>query len=163
MLNGSLHTTFGWMIHVGPETNPRMLRNFPMQANGAEMLRLACCLTTEAAIRGAAPVHDGLVVEAPLDELDEAVRVTQEAMGKASELVLGGFRLRTDVKLFRYPERFEDECGREMWHIVSNILAELESSSSNSSCINNVPRGNPDYPGDRGYLEGPGYLRAAEK
>jgi DNA polymerase-1 len=43
LLLGYLRTVFGWTIHVGPETNPRMLRNFPMQANGAEILRLACC------------------------------------------------------------------------------------------------------------------------
>jgi hypothetical protein len=39
MLHGSLHTVFGWTVHVGEEPNPRSLRNFPMQANGAEMLR----------------------------------------------------------------------------------------------------------------------------
>ena len=43
MLTGKIHTTFGWRISVGNESNPRSLRNFPMQANGAEMLRLACC------------------------------------------------------------------------------------------------------------------------
>jgi DNA polymerase I-like protein with 3'-5' exonuclease and polymerase domains len=41
MLHGYLETVFGWRVHVGPDTNPRSLRNFPMQANGAEMLRLA--------------------------------------------------------------------------------------------------------------------------
>jgi len=41
MLTGSLHTVFGWHVHVGENPNPRSLRNFPMQANGAEMLRLA--------------------------------------------------------------------------------------------------------------------------
>jgi hypothetical protein len=35
---------------AGPQVaNGRSLRNFPMQANGAEMLRLACCLGTEKA------------------------------------------------------------------------------------------------------------------
>jgi hypothetical protein len=43
MLHGSLHTVFGWHIHVDENANPRSLRNLPMQANGAEMLRLACC------------------------------------------------------------------------------------------------------------------------
>src|SRR5262245_10928354 len=46
VLTGKLHTVFGWQIHVGADTNPRALRNFPMQANGAEMLRLACCIAT---------------------------------------------------------------------------------------------------------------------
>src|SRR5262249_45247249 len=47
ILTGALATVFGWRVHVSGETNPRALRNFPMQANGAEMLRLACCLATE--------------------------------------------------------------------------------------------------------------------
>src|SRR5262249_24091352 len=47
MLRRSLHTVFGWHVHAGAGVNPRSLRNFPMQANGAEMLRLACCLATE--------------------------------------------------------------------------------------------------------------------
>jgi DNA polymerase I len=39
MTRGYLPTVFGWRIHVGADSNPRMLRNFPMQANGAEMSR----------------------------------------------------------------------------------------------------------------------------
>jgi hypothetical protein len=38
MLLGVIHTVFGWPIHAGVQPNPRSLRNFPMQANGAE-----CC------------------------------------------------------------------------------------------------------------------------
>jgi len=51
MLNGSIHTVFGWTQHVGPSVNPRSLRNFPMQANGAEMLRLACIFATERGVQ----------------------------------------------------------------------------------------------------------------
>jgi DNA polymerase I-like protein with 3'-5' exonuclease and polymerase domains len=47
MLTGGLHTAFGWRVHVPEVANVRSLRNFPMQANGAEMLRLACCRATE--------------------------------------------------------------------------------------------------------------------
>src|SRR5262249_30715463 len=42
MLRGYLETVFGWRVHVGKDANPRSLRNFPLQANGAEILRLAC-------------------------------------------------------------------------------------------------------------------------
>ena len=48
MLHGSLHTVFGWHAHRR-DTNPRSLRNFPMQANGAEMLRLAAAWPPSAA------------------------------------------------------------------------------------------------------------------
>src|SRR4029077_19814601 len=47
---GSIYSVFGWSLHLGVGANPRALRNFPMQANGAEMLRLACFLGTRACI-----------------------------------------------------------------------------------------------------------------
>ena len=47
ILTGRLSTVFGWPIHVTDNARPTALRNYPMQANGAEMLRLACCLATE--------------------------------------------------------------------------------------------------------------------
>ena len=58
MSKSSLHTVFGWTIHIGEDSNPRSLRNYPMQGNGAEMLRLACCIGTERGIEVCAPVHD---------------------------------------------------------------------------------------------------------
>ncbi len=122
MLYSSLHTVFGWVVHVGADANPRSLRNFPMQANGAEMLRLACMFAVDAGILVCAPVHDAVLIEAPLDQLDSAVASTQQLMARASEIVLGGFRLRSDAKLVRYPDRYSDERGVEMWGAV---MAEL--------------------------------------
>ncbi len=127
MLFGGIWTVFGWRIQIGDSPNPRSIRNFPMQANGAEMLRLACCLATEAGIRVCAPVHDALLVEAPLDELSETVERTQELMGRASEIVLNGFRLRTDAEIFSYPDRYEDSRGTEMWDRVQRTLSSLRS------------------------------------
>ena len=42
MLLGVIHTVFGWPVRIGSQVNPRSLRNFPMQAKGDEMLRIAC-------------------------------------------------------------------------------------------------------------------------
>ena len=47
MLTCRLRTCFGWQVHVTADTRPTSLRNFPMQAAGAEMMRLAACLATE--------------------------------------------------------------------------------------------------------------------
>src|SRR3954469_3403663 len=98
MLLNRLHTVFGWTIRVGPDANPRSLRNFPCQANGAEMLRLACCLATEGGISVCAPIHDALLVEAPVHSIRDVVARTQGVMAEASEVVLGGFRLRTEAR-----------------------------------------------------------------
>ena len=126
MLHGKLWTVFGWEIHVGPNVNPRSLQNFPMQANGAEMLRLACCFATERGIRVCAPIHDAILIEAPLDELEEAVKEAQKAMADASKLVLDGFTLRTDAYLIQYPDHYEDPRGQEMWQTVWGIVNKVE-------------------------------------
>jgi hypothetical protein len=122
ILTGQLQTVFGWTVHVGPGANPRSLRNFPMQGNGAEMLRLACCLATERGIRVCAPVHDALLVEGAADEIETVVADTQEVMQQASELVLPGFSLRTEAKIVRYPDRYTDPRGKRMWDTVWGLL-----------------------------------------
>jgi DNA polymerase-1 len=124
MLTGSLHTVFGWRVHVGENQNPRALRNFPMQANGAEMMRLAACLATERGIEVCAPVHDAFLICAPLNCLEADVAAMRACMAEASRIVLGGFEIRTDVKIFRYPERFTDERGAVMWQRVMNLIAQ---------------------------------------
>ena len=125
-LHNHLETVFGWTLHLGPKVTSRSLRNFPMQANGAEMLRLACCLATERGVRVCAPVHDAILIEAPLDQLEDAVEDAQQAMADASAIVLDGFILRSDVRRIRDPERYEDERGQHMWHTVWEVLNELQ-------------------------------------
>ncbi|MBT5654192.1 MAG: DNA polymerase I [Alphaproteobacteria bacterium] len=124
MLTSKLYTVFGWTVHVGEKSNPRSLRNFPMQANGAEMLRLACILATEKGIKVCAPVHDAILIEAPLQNLDFSVSETQDAMAEASSIILAGFKLSTDAEVVQYPDRYMDEGGQSMWDIVTRILAE---------------------------------------
>lgn len=124
VLGGRLWAGFGWQIHTRDEINDRSLRNFPMQANGAEMLRIACILLTEADIKVCAPVHDALLIEAPLDELDQAIATTKSLMQEASRLVLNGFELGSDVKEVRYPDRYMDKRGVVMWNKVMNLVGE---------------------------------------
>ena len=122
MLHGRLWTSFGWTIHIKSDPNPRFLQNFPMQANGAEMLRLGCCLAIERGIKVCAPVHDAILIEAPLDEIEQAAKETQRAMADASAIVLDGFRLNTDAKIIKFPDRYMDDRGTSMWERVLRIL-----------------------------------------
>ena len=126
MLTGSLHTVFGWRVRVPADSNDRSLRNFPMQANGAEMLRLACCLGTERGIEVCAPVHDAVLIVAPLDRLDADIRRMQGAMREASRVVLKEFELGTDAYVVRHPDRFMDERGTVMWRRVMTLLDRAE-------------------------------------
>jgi DNA polymerase I-like protein with 3'-5' exonuclease and polymerase domains len=122
MLTGSLHTAFGWRVHIGENSNPRSLRNFPMQANGAEMLRLAACLATERGVEVCAPVHDAALICAPLERLEGEIGRMQAAMGEASRTVLDGFELGTDVAITAAPDRYMDGRGRVMWERVTALL-----------------------------------------
>jgi DNA polymerase-1 len=127
MLHGQLWTVFGWTVHTGTDPNPRFLRNFLMQANGAEMLRLACCLLVETGINVCAPVHDAVLIEAPLDQLDAVVAQAQAILAQASAIVLDGFLLRSETELVRHPDRYRDPRGVVMWDTVISILTALEA------------------------------------
>jgi hypothetical protein len=126
MLKGFLPSVFGWRVHVGEQSNPRSLRNFPMQANGAEMLRLACCFATERGVEVCAPAHDAVLICAPFDRLDADVAAMQTAMAEASKTVLGGLELASDVKIVRWPDRYMDERGTVMWIKVLKLLNRAE-------------------------------------
>ena len=62
-----LETAFGWRMVWPPgfevDRRERTARNFPMQANGAEMMRLAAAMAVEAGLMICAPVHDALLLE----------------------------------------------------------------------------------------------------
>ena len=135
MLLGRLETVFGWPIHVGPSADParganaRSLANFPCQAHGAEMLRLACCMLVEAGIGLCAPVHDAVVVEGPADTIDEVVAQARGIMAEASKIVLGGFEIGTDAEIVKYPDRYVDEAGADFWNTVTRLAGPVPTST----------------------------------
>ena len=88
------------------------------------MLRIACILLTRAEIRICAPVHDALLIEAPLNELDAAIETTQELMREASRIVLCGFELASDAKVVRHPHRYMDDRGLAMWSTIMELIEE---------------------------------------
>jgi DNA polymerase-1 len=120
-LTGQLATVFGWRIHVTGTSRPTSLRNYPMQSNGAEMLRIACCLATERGIEVCAPVHDALLIEAPAGEITDAVTVTRTAMAEASRMVID-VEVPTDVEIVQWPGRYADPRGAVMWARVTELL-----------------------------------------
>jgi hypothetical protein len=121
-MNGKLWTVFGWPLHAESGDGDRTARNFPMQANGAEMMRLAACYMTEAGLTVCAPVHDAFLIEADDAELEGAVRLARDCMARASSDVLSGFTLRTDATIYRHPDRYMDGRGETMWNTVEQLL-----------------------------------------
>lgn len=126
MLTGRLSTVFGWTVRVASTTRPTALRNYPMQANAAEMLRLGACLATEAGIQVCAPVHDALLIEADTDQIDEVIERTRAAMAQASATVLGGVEIGVDADTVVWPDRYADPRGAQMWETVTRLIGVAE-------------------------------------
>jgi DNA polymerase family A len=124
LLANEQQTVFGWTHRFKQRPKINSVRNFDMQANAAEMLRLACCLGTEDRILICAPIHDALLIMAPLDRLDEDVARMRAHMEEASRVVLGGFRLRSNQHVFPYPERYSDPQGRGQF-MLETVLKRL--------------------------------------
>jgi DNA polymerase-1 len=131
-----LNTLFGWQINVPNDVNPRSLRNFPMQANAAEMLRIACILMVRRGIQLCAPVHDAVLIEAAEETIEQQVAIAQECMEQASMIVLEDFKLSSDAKIIRFPGRFLDGDAEPFWNTVMAIYEKVKAASDESSNTN---------------------------
>ena len=128
-LRGEVRSRRGWRLKVNRRTKWRTLVNFPVQSAGADILQLACCLSTEAGIDVCAPVHDALLIQSSVAEIERTVEATRHVMAQASRSVLSGFELRTDADVVRHPARYFDEGGKAMWDKIVGILETIGSSN----------------------------------
>jgi len=128
--SGMMRTVFGWQCATGiSELNGRSIRNWPIQSTCADMFRLAYVWGTRHGLVLIAPVHDAVLLEAPEDRIEHDVALMREIMRRASRVILnptadGTFELRTDAKIIRYPDRFTDPRGTELWETVLKLLDE---------------------------------------
>ncbi len=126
-LERELTAAFGWrrLVERKPDAKTlRSLRNFPVQANGSEMLRLACIFAAETGVKLNAPLHDALLIEADAEEIDNHVHRCREAMHTASSAVLNGFVLGVDCQIIRYPDHYPVNGSQLLWDEVNRLLDE---------------------------------------
>jgi hypothetical protein len=121
-----LVSVFGWKRRLGPDTRPRSLRNWPIQSASATMLQLAIVAGVMAGIQIVAPIHDAVLILAPLNRLQEDADHMAHLMVRASEVVTGGFPLRVDQSFVRWPDRYMDKRGVAMWVKAMQALEQLE-------------------------------------
>jgi DNA polymerase-1 len=135
LFRGRLWTRFGWQTQTryrkptdkdNGDPNIRSLSNFPCQGNAADMLRFAASFICEDGVQLDATVHDAVLIEAGYDDIDSAVYLARRAMNRASELVLYGFKLRTDFEVIQWPERYRDDRGAAFFDEMMTRLAERQ-------------------------------------
>ncbi|MDC3116094.1 DNA polymerase [Alphaproteobacteria bacterium] len=132
LLGLKLETCFGWPIQVeAGHVKANTFLNWPMQAHGAEMMRIACVLAVERGLKLCAPIHDALLIEAQNDQIDADVTKLKECMSEASEGVLGNGKIcQVDAEIVKYPDRYMDEQGQEMWDKIMILLAKGQGQLS---------------------------------
>jgi len=127
---GIMRTCFGWQCATGIlEFNERSIRNWPIQATGADILRIAIILGIRHGIELLAPVHDAVLIQAPIERIETDVARMEQIMRRASRIVLNSTmddtrELRTDAKIICYPDRYSDPRGAEIWDWVLARLTE---------------------------------------
>src|SRR6266536_2009594 len=94
MLEREMKTVLGWPIRISTSPNRRTLYNFPMQGNGAEMLRLAAQRLCEVGLVPSMLVHDGILLEL---RSEEEMAHAIEIMRWAGREVCYGMNIDVDV------------------------------------------------------------------
>jgi DNA polymerase I len=142
-----LRTRLDWRLHISEVVDskreferqkkpsnvltPNSIRNFPVQSNAAEILRLAVILATEAGVRIVATLHDALLIEAPMNEIEDHIAIARRAMQDASATILVNqhtgmrYALRVDDTIIRAPDHFRDENPSSWWEELRSMLISL--------------------------------------
>jgi DNA polymerase I-like protein with 3'-5' exonuclease and polymerase domains len=122
-----MRTPCGWASGVPPFSNERTWMNFPVQATGADVMRLVVTYLDRQNVALLAPLHDGFVISCRRDQLPELRAAVDFACRTAGEQVLPGFPLRWDLDVHA-GGRFEDEEGQPLWELIREALTEFYPS-----------------------------------
>ena len=117
---GFFETKYGWKYHLNDESkvNPKRLSNYPIQANGGEVLRMAMIDVMEGGFDKnlSMIIHDALLLHIPRKNLAASVRKIKSLMEKAAEKVIGR-KITVDTKIIRKHFYQEDE-HQKRWDML---------------------------------------------
>jgi hypothetical protein len=125
MLRRRIESSYGWPLHISHSPNQCSLLNFPMQSDGAEMLREAAVRLCNAGIIPIMLVHDGILFEeADPRKIEEAAEIMR-AVGRE---VCNGINVGVDLDWstkdgLRY--RDKREMAKKMWATIMDVLVSI--------------------------------------
>lgn len=142
LINGAcatkyLSTEFGWQRWIksfvakmkdGKRGNvARSLLNWPIQSNGAEILRRALCDLTVRQFEVCALVHDAVLVQIPRNDFDQRLKELVTVMENASRIVVGG-TIRVDTNIIRGNYK-QDEEDQKLFDDLMNEIKEYKATT----------------------------------
>jgi DNA polymerase I len=122
ILKRKIESVFGWPLRISHSPNRRTLYNFPMQAGGAEMLRLAAWRMCEAGIVPIMLIHDGILLE---EANPEKIEYAKEIMLQAGRDVCDGFEIGVDTdQMLVGGARYYDKrpVAKKLWATMMETL-----------------------------------------
>jgi len=103
----------------------RTCRNFPVQSAGADIMRISTIRAFEVGIAINAIVHDAFLIEASIEDIDQAVETKCGIMMRATEDIIGR-SIPVERYIVRYPDSYYDEDGEADFNILMRMLEEIE-------------------------------------
>jgi DNA polymerase I len=145
--NGQLKTRLDWRLHIrdliasryalegqpklANQLTPNSLRNWPVQSNAAEILRVAVIEATDRGVAVVGTLHDALFIESAVEEIERHVRVAQDAMREASATILRCaatgrcYPLRVDRTIITAPDHYREPESQEWWQRLREMLMQV--------------------------------------
>src|SRR4051812_7836186 len=124
----------GWFYFADRTTAFTKLMNFPMQSNGAVMLREAVkMLAFETDLDVACTLHDAIYVNSRGEDVDDVLSTLTGIMDRAVERVIGTtVKIEAGVNVYTHEEGYRDQRGDETLARVINLLKDIQSDKAAS-------------------------------
>lgn len=123
-IDGYLKSLDGWVYFVDDKVRDTQLLNFPMQANGAAMMRYA--VRNAAELRTfdlVCTLHDALYANSSQEDKDAVISEIVKCMDDACEQLLGDtLRIRTDISVYDSRTGYKDPRGEDMLKQVTAFI-----------------------------------------
>jgi hypothetical protein len=126
-------TPLGWPYWTGNLRSVRSMMNFPMQSGGSDYMRAVLIAATEAGIRICCCVHDGFLIEARTEALEDAIAAMLTIMRATGEVLYGSAPIVKCEQRIYWPNSFDpglDAEEQEIWNLILQVVEKLEVSWS---------------------------------
>jgi hypothetical protein len=126
MLRRRIESSYGWPLRISHSPNQRSLLNFPMQSDGAEMLREATVRLCDAGIVPIMLVHDGILFEeTDIRRIEEAIEIMRAVGYEICDGIDVGVDL--DWSTPKHGLRYRDKrpVAKKMWATIMDVLVSI--------------------------------------
>lgn len=123
-MDGYIKSLDGWTYFVDKNVRYTQLLNFPMQANGAAMMRLAVINAAKMnSFDLVCTLHDAIYANSATQNKEKTIEDVISCMDAACmELLCGVVKIRTDVSVYDEFTGYQDPRGKEMLHQVNAYI-----------------------------------------